>query len=1318
MKLPTASSRPVSPKTTDDGGRGWLVAVLVVAALFAILYGPILFAPAGHAPAATFHDFFSLNYPAAWMGRHLAAEGGIPTWNPYAFCGMPYLASIQMGALYPPNWLHALWPPERVFCLLLVAHVCFAGVGTWLYARGRGLTPEASLLAAVVFAASGRVVLHQFAGHPQIAYSAAWLPFVFWVVDLALKRPGPFSASLLALTLSGQFLAGWPMFSLLLAYLLPVYVFWVGSPCGDGDRWTWPGLAWIGTAVLLALGLSAPQILSTLEYMRESHRGSGLQYDWATTSSYPPVNLLTFLVPGFFGDDLHQPYWGETSLWECTAFCGEVTLLLAFLGLIARRPDRAGVFWGLAGLVVMYFALGRYSLFYNAAFGILPGIGLFRGVGKLTVFVTLALAILAARGFEQIFCDSRPLTRRIRFFCRAGLILSMSAVGWSLFERSVDAPPPEWWHTFVAGIRSPGRHTLLQLPTPLPESFLAGSYDFALQRIVTAGLILGSGCLMLLLKSRFPMSARLGTLTLTAVELTLFAAPYLQTSDTLSRREPSRAVDAVLGQAPRGRFCCVAPDEDELLHQFAYDGLSEPGGADASPPNRYSQFIQAFTGIDPRLTEKLSLPVVHGPLFDMLNVRYYAAAPDAQRIGETSADRLIQRQVFQRNGRAYDLYENVDALPQAFLVHHARVIEYPDAAQMLLPALVRDGVQRRTFVEGELAVGPEEASVEELTKEHCEVVEWSPTKQRFRVALQKPGLLVVNENWYPAWTASVDGQPARVHAANLVMRAVALTAGDHEVEMRFESIPFRTGGRLFGLTWCGLVAFTLMGVRRRFPLAVRSQDLPREPTSSVRTMPRGNWTWRVSGPAYYGALGLLVFTAGGWAFLGFAESPLPSGESVDEQNWMAWGTLGLGIIALVAGRRLATVNRRRLLAGTVLFGLLFVTTLTLAEVVARFFVPSWPSLGLHGVPPTLAAQSWSRITQEKQAVGLNAWGQRDRERTLQPPSGIRRLAFIGDSFLEESTTTPLSIRVEEQLGQPDVEVLNLGVSASSPDEYFDRLRQIALPLGTSHCVMFVYAGNDFVEGSRTLRSWRGIAAVYPRRSLLQSVGLLGLNHLLTNRQRPVLQAWLTAGDLRREEEYRRLVLSEADPASLPDLLLKSAAVPLDQQERLRTRLAAPEMAGVYAMLRSPDGGQFRSYYLSQALAAAVEPGRQWEENSEIDTLHWLRLSAALCADRNVRFSVVIIPEGCQVDSRMAEQWRPLADMRHLTQPCREAALRLRQQLEADGVEVIDLHDPLQDIPGTYLNVDGHWSDLGVEQVAEILVKHLQPRGESLPARRD
>jgi hypothetical protein len=68
---------------------------------------------------------------------------------------------------------------------------------------------------------------------------------------------------------------------------------------------------------------------------------------------------------------------------------------------------------------------------------------------------------------------------------------------------------------------------------------------------------------------------------------------------------------------------------------------------------------------------------------------------------------------------------------------------------------------------------------------------------RFTLELDVPSpagaALVVSENYYPGWEATVDGQPAKTERANLSLMAVALPEGARRVEFRFDSAPYHTG---------------------------------------------------------------------------------------------------------------------------------------------------------------------------------------------------------------------------------------------------------------------------------------------------------------------------------------------------------------------------------------------------------------------------------------------------------------------------------------------------------------------------------------------
>ena len=53
--------------------------------------------------------------------------------------------------------------------------------------------------------------------------------------------------------------------------------------------------------------------------------------------------------------------------------------------------------------------------------------------------------------------------------------------------------------------------------------------------------------------------------------------------------------------------------------------------------------------------------------------------------------------------------------------------------------------------------------------------------------------LVVSENFYPGWTAMVDGKAARIARADYTLIGVELPTGATSVQLRFDSAPYHTG---------------------------------------------------------------------------------------------------------------------------------------------------------------------------------------------------------------------------------------------------------------------------------------------------------------------------------------------------------------------------------------------------------------------------------------------------------------------------------------------------------------------------------------------
>jgi len=66
--------------------------------------------------------------------------------------------------------------------------------------------------------------------------------------------------------------------------------------------------------------------------------------------------------------------------------------------------------------------------------------------------------------------------------------------------------------------------------------------------------------------------------------------------------------------------------------------------------------------------------------------------------------------------------------------------------------------------------------------------------------------LVVSENFFPGWRATVDGRPGAVTRANYNLMAVPLPEGAHEIELSFADPAYAKG------KWITLIALLLAAV--------------------------------------------------------------------------------------------------------------------------------------------------------------------------------------------------------------------------------------------------------------------------------------------------------------------------------------------------------------------------------------------------------------------------------------------------------------------------------------------------------------------------
>jgi uncharacterized membrane protein YfhO len=109
-----------------------------------------------------------------------------------------------------------------------------------------------------------------------------------------------------------------------------------------------------------------------------------------------------------------------------------------------------------------------------------------------------------------------------------------------------------------------------------------------------------------------------------------------------------------------------------------------------------------------------------------------------------------------------------------------------------------------------------------------QVVSYAPNEVRLRTRSAGAGFLVAADAWYPGWEAAIDGQPARLYAADVAFRGLRVPAGEHRVEMRFVPRILYRAAVVSCLALLGLMWALIAGRTTRRPAPAATAATPAE----------------------------------------------------------------------------------------------------------------------------------------------------------------------------------------------------------------------------------------------------------------------------------------------------------------------------------------------------------------------------------------------------------------------------------------------------------------------------------------------------------
>jgi len=744
-------------------------------------------------------------YIAGYSFRDFAARAlrdgqGFPQWNPYQFGGMPYIAAMHGDIFYPTFLLRMVLPTDIAMTWGFVVHMVLAGVFTVGFLRAAGVRLQSAIVGGVAYLLSGAVASYPSPGHDGKLFVSALLPAALWALVRGMRDGRRGAWGLLALVVGLAVLSPHPQ---LLQYLLltcGAYTLFLAlrprslaseSPISAREAnpsRSLPRLALALGAVVLGAVMGAVQYLPVQQYISWSPRAGGKGYDYATSFSFPLEETINMYLPQFSG--ILDHYWGRNGIHFHSEYIGASVLVLALFafggGLINRHRSHAW-FWLGVLMVSLLWAWGGNTPFYQLVYAVVPGSTLFRAPSTILYVSAFACAVLAAFGAERVI---------------AGKGTTRYAMGWTSFAFLVGLLATSGAFTNLAmSILGDGRGDLIEANA---SSVVFGAWRSAVAVLALVGVMLAVARGAVNAAPAGWMLAAVVALDLWSVERAYWTfsarADQLYAEDDIirflkSQSEPGRVIALPLGDnmAPHDPFVLG----DALMHH----GIRGVLGYHGNELGRYQELYGTSEGFQ---------SIANPNFWSLTNARYfYTNTPVLPFQGA----KLAAGPVRNAAGTMTYLYELPGDHPAAWITPLIVTLDDPTTKATVLNPLF--DVKRVAIFStaSSIEARPVNSPLPEPVPFGIEVTKYQAGA--IDITLDEPApsgsALVVSENFYPGWTARVDGKPATIARADYSLIGVELPTGAKSVQLRFDSAPYHTGKLLTVLALGAALLWWIIG---------------------------------------------------------------------------------------------------------------------------------------------------------------------------------------------------------------------------------------------------------------------------------------------------------------------------------------------------------------------------------------------------------------------------------------------------------------------------------------------------------------------------
>ena len=749
-----------------------------------------------------------------------ANEHAEPYWTNSSFGGMP---TYQMGAKYPLDYIGKIddvlrflpRPADYLFLYFLGFY------GLLLVLK---IDPLKAFFGALAFGFSTYMIVILGVGHNAKAHAIAYMPLVVAGVLLVFRKRYIVGGLLTMLAVALEINANhFQMTYYLLFLLMVVGVYYIYKFIKNKE---YKELVLVGgtfaVALIFAIGANATSLLATKEFTDYSIRGksdltfnpdgtkktdgSTLDRSYITEYSYGIAESLNLIAPRLFGggngeklsndsavydymlkygaseaearqfvDSYAPTYWGDQPIVAAPAYIGAVVFFLCVLGLYHDQRKIKYVFL-IGALLSLVLSWGKnFSIVTNFFIDYVPMYDKFRAVSSIQVVLELCLPVLAIIGFHSFFTTDKEKQWNSLWKAAAtslGLLVLLF-----LFRNMFD---------FVGSMDGQLRQMFSQSQD---KTFGVGFIDALKEdrRSLYAADLLRSGffitisavALWMYTKNKLAQQTAIVLVGLFMVaDLVFVDKNYVSTKDFVGARE----VDVPFEPSPT--------DTQIMQDTTNYRVLDVEGFLNAKA-SYFHKSIGGYSAVRPRKMQELfdyQIAKNNKEILNMLNVKY----------------------IIQRNDKGEDVASvNPDVNGNAWFITNLKTVKSNDDEMKALNKL-----DTKTT-----AISQNEFSAKTGYNAHYKVDSTATIKLELNKANYlkyssnntNNGFAVFSEMYYKnGWNATIDGKKVDILKVDFALRGLAIPAGKHTIEFKFEPQVVKTGSMITLVSSIGIL-FLLVG---------------------------------------------------------------------------------------------------------------------------------------------------------------------------------------------------------------------------------------------------------------------------------------------------------------------------------------------------------------------------------------------------------------------------------------------------------------------------------------------------------------------------